>query len=99
MAIPRTKKPKKGLYTMKEVREKCADTGYQVQLVMSAAIQDVLKVDNDQMIKVLCEAARYSQFYDENLVTLKDVADSIYHASDGEIDLRTMEMRLRCQKR
>lgn len=99
MAIPRTKKPKKGLYTMKQVREKCADTGYQVQLVMSAAIQDVLKVDNDQLIRVLYEAARYSKFYDENLVTLRDVADSIYNSSEGEIDLRPMEMRLRCQKR
>lgn len=99
MAIPRTKKQKKGTFTHKELYERCETTGHTVQLVMCAAIQGVLKVDADQLIRVLESAARYSKYYDDNLIVLKDVSDSIYKQSNGEIDLRTIEMRMRCQNR
>ena len=98
MAVPRTRKPKQGLYTLKEVRQKCRETGNQVQLMMIAAIQYELKADNDQMMRVLQLAARYSQYYDDNLIVLKDAAEQIYNASNGEIDLRTTEMKMRFRR-
>ena len=99
MAVPRTKKPKKGMFTFKEMHERCEATGHQVQLLMCAAMQDVLKLDAEQIIAVMETSARYSKYYEEHLVVMKDAADQIYKASNGEIDLRPMEMRLRCQNR
>lgn len=95
MGVPRAKKPKQGLYTLKEVRQKCRETGNQVQLMMIAAIQYELKASNEEMMRVLQLAARYSQYYDDHLVVLKDAAEQIYNASNGEIDLRTIEMKMR----
>lgn len=99
MAVPRTKKPKKGMFTFKEMHERCEATGHQVQLIMCAAMQYELNLDAEKLITVLETAARYSKYYEDHLVVMKDAAEQIYKASNGEIDLRPMEMRMRCQNR